>query len=130
MGHTSGTIQVREHEAFPFDAQVGTKLQLIHLREEFFGDLAGILTARFVQVVTMNGSAQQWGAGRFVGTLAGRRGSFVIEDAGIVRGDHVDGTWSVIAGSGTGELSGLSGKATFTGTLGQAASYAFEYAFV
>jgi Protein of unknown function (DUF3224) len=130
MKNTTGTIQLRQREVAPFDAQPkGSSLQIVQLREEFFGEVAGILAARFVQVVTPDGYAQQWGAGRFVGTVAGRRGSFVIQDAGSVRGDQVEGTWSVIPGSGADELSGLHGEASFKGVLGQPVSYSFEYAF-
>jgi hypothetical protein len=130
MNKATGTIQMRQREVTPFDAHPkGTTLQLVHLSEEFFGDVAGTLTARFIQVVTADGFARQWGAGLFVGTVAGREGSFVIQDAGSVQGDHVEGTWCVIPGSGTGELSRLRGNAWFKGTIGQPVSYAFEYAF-
>jgi hypothetical protein len=130
MRKATGTIQVQQREVAPFDVPpAGVTLQSVHLREEFFGEVAGILSARFVQVVAADGAAQQWGAGRFVGTVAGRQGSFVIQDAGTMRDGHVEGTWRVISGSGTGGLSGLRGDATFKGTIGQPVSYAFEYAF-
>jgi hypothetical protein len=130
MKNTTGTVQVRQREVTPFDTQpIGTRLQLVQLSEEFFGEVAGILSARFIQVVTSDGFAQQWGAGRFVGTVTGRRGSFVIQDAGSVRGDNVEGTWSVLAGSGVDELSGLRGKASFMGMISQPISYTFEYSF-
>jgi Protein of unknown function (DUF3224) len=130
MKRTTGTIEMRQRDATPFDSMPkGTTLQLVQLTEEFFGEVSGILTARFIQVVTADGLARQWGAGRLVGTVAGRRGSFAIQDAGSVRGDKVEGTWSVISGSGSDELSGLRGNASFKGTIGQPVSYAFEYAF-
>ncbi|WP_370946865.1 DUF3224 domain-containing protein [Amycolatopsis sp. cg5] len=71
------------------------------------------------------------GLERIEGTVDGRAGSFVIRhEVGFdLKGVH--GSWTVVPGSGTGELAGLSGGGEASGTVGstdsQTMSYTFEY---
>jgi uncharacterized protein DUF3224 len=46
---------------------------------------------------------------RVTGELGGRRGTFLLQDAGTVQDNIVSGGWFVIPGSGTYELAGLRG---------------------
>jgi hypothetical protein len=52
------------------------------------------------------------------GTLDGRRGSFVLQGDGSYDGTTARGRSRVVAGSGTGELAGLSGTAESVSTHG------------
>src|SRR5512133_1922020 len=45
--------------------------------------------------------------------IAGRTGTFVLQDRGSLTGTRVTGRWSVVPGSGTGELAGLRGDGGF-----------------
>ncbi|MER5639052.1 DUF3224 domain-containing protein [Kitasatospora sp. NPDC002227] len=65
------------------------------------------------------------------GALGGRRGSFAIEQRGTF---HADGTvrciFTVVPGSGTGELAGLSGEGEYTARHGEpSVPYTFGYAW-
>ncbi|MFD6436221.1 DUF3224 domain-containing protein [Streptomyces venezuelae] len=64
------------------------------------------------------------------GTLDGRKGSFVLEQRGSFGADGViECTFSVLSGSATGELAGLTGTGTFTARAGQPATpYSLVYA--
>ncbi|MEV0064866.1 MULTISPECIES: DUF3224 domain-containing protein [unclassified Amycolatopsis] len=66
---------------------------------------------------------------RFDATVDGRRGTFVVRHEG---GFDPKGIWSkfdVVAGSATGELTGLTGSGTVKGTMGEpTVSYTFDYA--
>ncbi|MCP2255261.1 Protein of unknown function (DUF3224) [Prauserella aidingensis] len=68
------------------------------------------------------------GIERIEGTVAGRAGSFVVRHDVRYGADGIDDTWSVVPGSGTGELAGLTGHGTAKGdsdTIG----YTFDYRF-
>lgn len=63
------------------------------------------------------------------GLIAGRGGTFLLQDAGAVDGSVVSGTWFVIPGSGTGGLAGLRGEGGFTANLGEGADVTLDYWF-
>jgi Protein of unknown function (DUF3224) len=74
-------------------------------------------------------SASFVGIERVTGSIAGRSGSFLLQDAGTLEGNIVKGDWFVIPGSGAGELSGLRGEGGFEAELGQHASITLDYWF-
>ena len=55
----------------------------------------------------------------------GRAGSFVLQNTGEFDGMVARGPWSVVAGSGTGELEALRGAGGFE--AGQEATYNLDY---
>jgi hypothetical protein len=50
------------------------------------------------------------GLERFEGTLAGKKGSFVLKHEGVYRDGEANTGYTVVPNSGTGELKGLSGQ--------------------
>lgn len=75
---------------------------------------SGAIDGRGVaHVLTAQGQDGGYAASeRIVGTLNGREGTFVIQHSGLAEGDEQSTSGSVIAGSGTGRLTGLRGRAT------------------
>ncbi|MCI2418867.1 DUF3224 domain-containing protein [Saccharopolyspora sp. K220] len=63
------------------------------------------------------------------GTISGRKGSFAVEERGWFGADGlIHGTFEVVAGSATDELSGLSGTGRYTTKHGESAvPYTFDY---
>ncbi len=128
--HAEGTIEVKSYEPKAYDTPAeGPALSEIHVTETFRGAIEGDGAVRFLQAARKDGSASFCGIERVVGTLGGRRGSFLLQDEGTLVGSHVDGRWFVIAGSGTGDLAGLEGSGTFSAELGQHAHYTLDYSF-
>ncbi|MEB3187652.1 MAG: DUF3224 domain-containing protein [bacterium] len=120
----TGTIQVKTYESIPFDTLEGAAtLNELHVTETFLGDIAGEGAARMLQTYLPDGSASFVAVERVEGTLGGRKGSFVLQDAGTLAGTKVEGKWFVVPGSGTGELAGLRGEGGFEAELGQHAAY-------
>jgi Protein of unknown function (DUF3224) len=76
-----------------------------------------------------DGSASFCGIERVEGTIAGRTGSFLLQDDGEVEGNTVQGRWGIVPGSATGELNGLRGEGGFQAELGQNADWTLEYWF-
>lgn len=122
--HAAATIEVGVWSPQPYDEPGdGPALVRIHVEETFTGDLSGTGTATMLQVLRADGSASFCALERVTGTLAGRSGSFVLQDTGSLESDgHVVGSWFVVPGSGTGELVGLRGEGGFDAALGQSAT--------
>lgn len=66
------------------------------------------------------------GLERIEGTVDGRKGSFVIRHEVGFEGHRVTGTWTVVPGSGTGELTGLAGKGSISGES-ETMAYTFDF---
>jgi hypothetical protein len=126
----SGMIEVKTYEPTTYDEQSGAPaLVEIHVTEEFSGDVAGTGAVRFLQAAGADGSASFCGIERVVGTLAGRAGSFLLQDSGTLQGNQVSGNWFVVPGSGSGQLVGLRGEGGFQAQLGQNATWTLAYWF-
>jgi hypothetical protein len=92
----------------------GIELVETTLEERFSGGLNGDAAARHLRVVRPDGTATFTCVERFAGTLGGRSGSFALTASGHTDdASVVHGRWEVVPGSGTGELVGLRGFATF-----------------
>ena len=128
--HATGRIEVKTYEPQPYEeVDDGPSLVEIHVTETFSGDIEGEGVVRFLQAVRPDGSASFVGIERVTGSIGGRQGSFLLQDAGTLEGSTVKGDWFVIPGSGTGELAGLRGEGGFEAELGQSASITLDYWF-
>lgn len=125
-----GKIEVKTYESVSYvEPKDGPKLNEIRVSETFTGDVQGEGTVRFLQALRADGSASYCGIERVVGTLAGRTGTFLLQDEGALQGTRVTGSWFVIRGSGTGDLRRLCGEGRFEAELGQHASWTLDYWF-
>jgi hypothetical protein len=128
--HATGRIEVKTYDPQPYEEiDDGPDLVEIHVAETFSGDIEGEGVVRFLQAVRKDGSASFVGIERVTGSIGGRTGSFLLQDAGTLEGTTVKGDWFVIPGSGTDELSGLRGEGGFEAELGQHASITLDYWF-
>jgi hypothetical protein len=123
-------IDVRSYQPETYeDSAGGTDLVEIHVTEAFHGDIEGEGVVRFLQALRADGSASFVGIERVTGSIAGRAGTFLLQDVGTVEGSVVNGYWFVIPGSGTGELAGLRGEGAFSANLGEGADVTLDYWF-
>jgi Protein of unknown function (DUF3224) len=128
--HASAVITVHKYEPAVYDEPAGgLVLTRIHVEESFAGDISGEGTVEFLQAAGADGSASFVGIERVTGTLAGRDGTFLLQDAGTVQDSIVSGDWFVIPGSGTGQLAGLRGEGGFRANLGEGAQVHLDYWF-
>jgi hypothetical protein len=125
------SITVSVWNPLPYEEPAaGPSLVRIDVEESFSGDLEGGGVATMLQVARPDGSASFCALERVTGTLAGRAGTFVLQDAGELAADgRVVGTWFVVPGSGTGELTGLRGDGGFDAQLGAHASAVLSFWF-
>ena len=126
----NAVITVRNYEPATYDEPAeGPALTRIHVEESFSGDISGDGVVEFLQAARSDGSASFVGIERVTGTVAGRNGTFLLQDAGIVQDNIVSGDWFVIPGSGTGKLAGLRGTGGFRANLGEGAQVHLDYWF-
>jgi hypothetical protein len=125
-----GKTEVTVYEPVAYDEpKEGPKLNEVQLNETFTGDVAGEGKARVLQVQWADGSVRYCAIERVVGVLAGRKGSFLLAVQGTVQDKHNKGVWSVLAGSGTGDLRGLRGDGGFEAEHGKHGSWTLDYWF-
>jgi hypothetical protein len=128
--HATAVITVRKYEPSAYDEPAeGPALTRIHVEESFSGDISGDGMVEFLQAALADGSASFVGIERVTGTVAGREGTFLLQDAGTVQDNIVSGEWFVIPGSGTGKLTGLRGTGGFRANLGEGAQVHLDYWF-
>jgi hypothetical protein len=123
--HATGWINVTSYESNSFDEADGLTISEVHVVEDFTGGLIGTGKARFLMVTNVDGTAYFTGMERFNGTLAGRSGSFLLRNSGLLKDGQVTSEWLVIPGSGTRELAGLGGTGG-TGSSGYFLDSLFE----
>ena len=123
------TITVDHSEATPYDQSTNTELLEITLEETFAGDIDGKSTVRALQARRDDQSASMVSMQRFCGKLCGRQGTFVLQGSEIIQSGKIRATWFVVAGSGTGDLSGLCGEGGFEGDFGKGSSGSLDYWF-
>ncbi|MFE1077086.1 DUF3224 domain-containing protein [Nocardiopsis alba] len=106
-------------EIGPADDPSGTLLLNTVFQTEFTGDLEGSGYHVYLDTIDAAGYATSEGAGRFVGSLDGISGTFLMQATGTAGPDGaIDASWCVVEGSASGGLEGLSGcgEITTTGT--------------
>ena len=91
----------------------------------FSGGVEGEAAVQWLMCYRPDGTAHFVGLARLQGSVDGRPGTFVLENTGEFDGMVARGAWSVVAGSGTGDLAGLAGTGGFE--AGQEATYSLDY---
>jgi Protein of unknown function (DUF3224) len=107
----------------------GAKLTRASVTQTFEGDVAGNGAVEWLMVYRGDGTAHFVGLQRVQGSIGDRLGSFVLETVGDFDGANATWQGSVVRGTATGELEGLSGRATFGAPHGPTASFELEYSF-
>ena len=99
------------YDEVPYADADGAELSRVHISRTFTGDLVGESTAE-VMIAKSEGGGGYVGHDRISGTLNGKSGTFVIQHGGIMGPDGISNTGTIVPGTGTGELHGISGEGT------------------
>ena len=128
MSHASAEFTVGSwHEETFKELDGDAKLTRASVTGSLTGEIVGSSETEWLMVYGQDGTARYVGLQRIEGALGGEEGSFVVESNGDFDGGEAKGTWVVIAGSGTGDLAGLTGVGTFAAPLGEKASISLDY---
>ena len=103
------------------------KLTRASVTKTYTGDIVGEGHVEYVMMYRSDGSATFVGLERVVGHIAGKTGSFVLQRTGVFEGGQAKESYSVIAGSATGELQALVGDGV--SALGHGTDYPFALNF-
>ena len=122
-------ISVQSSEAEPYDQTTGPALVEVRLIETFSGDIEAQSPVRALQVLRDDKSAVLVSLQRVRGRLDGREGTFVLQGQETVANGRITATWSVVPGSGTGDLAGLRGEGGFAGEFGKSSDAMLHYWF-
>jgi hypothetical protein len=109
------------------ELETGGKLTRADDTQKFTGAASGDGSVQWLMCYQPDGTARFVGMQRVECTLDGKAGSFVAETTGDFDGGRAEGSWSIVAGSGTGELAGISGHGKFSAPHGPKAAYDLTY---
>jgi Protein of unknown function (DUF3224) len=105
---------VESWDEVPWDDQDDLpKLTRATVSKQIAGDVQGRSSTVWLMAYGVGGSADFVGLERVHGTVAGRTGSFVLRHTGRFEDGAARGSLEAVAGSGTGQLTGLTGEGTF-----------------
>ncbi|UAB73022.1 DUF3224 domain-containing protein [Vibrio sp. SCSIO 43132] len=127
----SGEFKVKLEPMETFAQGVdGVNLGRMSIDKEFKGELSAHSKGEMLSAVTaVKGSAGYVAIEQVVGTLGGKKGSFVLQHYGIMANGSDSLILEVVPNSGSDELQGLAGKMNIRIEEGQH-YYDFEYDFV
>ena len=118
-GKATGSFTIKGWDEQPFAELEGApKLTQARVTTTYGGDLDGEGTSTLVMAYD-GADASYAGYERVVGSLGGRSGSFVLRLAGGFEQGAARTDWTVVEGSGTGELAGLQGEGGYVAKQGE-----------
>lgn len=112
----SGTFRGVTWDEAPYsEIEGGPKLTHAHVTNTYEGDVTGESVGAYVMVYPGE-IAIFAGYERITGAIGGRKGSFVLRHDGTWEQGVVRTTWTIVPGSGTGDLAGVVGSGSYTAT--------------
>lgn len=106
------------------------KMTRASVAKTFTGDIEGESHVEYLMMYRSDGSATFLGLERISGRIGDLAGSFVLQRTGVFEGGTAKESYSVIPGSGTGQLRGLRGEGTSAVGHGMEHPFALKYELV
>jgi hypothetical protein len=131
MKHTANaTFAIKGWDEKPYSEGPDLpKMTRAAVTKTFTGDIAGEGHVEYLMMYRGDGSATFVGLERVVGHVAGKAGSFVLQRTGVFEDGAAKESYSVVPGSGTGELRGLRGDGTSAVGHGSEHPFTLHYEF-
>jgi hypothetical protein len=99
------------YDEAPYGEADGAEVSRVHISRTFTGDLEGSSAAELL-IAKSGGGGGYVGHDRITGTLRGKTGGFVFQHTGLMGPEGVTNTGTIVPGTGTGELEGITGDGT------------------
>ena len=120
----TGTFEITSWDETPYDtADRQPKYTRTAVEQTFTGDIEGKSVVENLMTYTSETSARFVGQQRIVGAVEEQEGSFVLQFSGTFDGETARATWTVVEGSGTGDIADLTGQGGFEAPIGDDATY-------
>ena len=124
----TGTFEIRNWDEKPYGEVVGSsKTTRASVTKAYKGDIEGEGTLEYLMAYNADGSASFVGMERVVGRVGDKSGVFVFQHVGAFKDGVARSLWSVVPGSGAGDLQGLRGEVS--SALGHGTSYPVEFSY-
>ena len=127
MAEAKGEFNVTKWDEHPYEEFESGKLTRADIAADLTGDLAGSGSVVWLMCYRADGTAEYVGYLNVDATLEGRSGGFVISTSGAFDGKLASGPWTIVEGSGRGDLNGVSGVGSFDSPHGGTATYRLSY---
>lgn len=129
--HARGSFTVKNWDEKAYsEVAKGAKLARASVANSFHGDVEAETTLEYLMVYVDDMHGRFLGLEHLTGRIGERSGTFVLQHGGTFAGTTVEGTWFVIPGSATGELTGLRGEGGFVSQHGeQSTPFTLDYDF-
>jgi hypothetical protein len=125
--HASGSFEVKLTPQAPEEGVGDPTVGRMAIAKQFRGGLEAVSLGQMLTAMTdVEGSAGYVAIERVSGTLAGRRGTFVLQHSGTMTRGAGQLVINVLPDSGTGDLAGLTGTMNIIIDNGEH-SYEFDY---
>lgn len=105
----TSTFAIDEWKQETYDERDGLTLARAHVEKTFSGEIQGTSTAELLLAGSQSGPAAYVGLERFACRLHGREGGFLLLHSATQSAGGQTATWSIVSGTGTGELAGIQG---------------------
>jgi hypothetical protein len=126
--HANARFAIKTWDEQPYvESQDAPRLTRATVIKTYAGDIDGEGRVEYLMMYRSDGSATFVGLERVAGRLHGKTGSFVLQRTGVFEAGQAKESYSVIPGSATGELSGLSGEGRSAVGHGMEHSFTLEY---
>ena len=123
------TFKISSWDEKPYhEFEGGAKLTRAKVSQAYQGAISGEGLVEFLMSHAANGTASFVGMELIIGTVQGKSGSFVIQHVGVYDSGGARSDWSIVPGSGAGELFGIAGKGSYLATS-ESVSVSFSYDF-
>ena len=103
------------------------KLTRASVKKSYTGDIEGESQVEYLMMYRSDGSATFVGLERVIGRIGDKTGTFVLQRTGVFDGGQAKESFSVIAGSATGDLQGLKGEGSSDVGHGMEHPFALNY---
>ena len=103
------------------------KLTRASVAKTFTGDIEGESHVEYLMVYRSDGTATFVGVERVTGRIGDKQGTFVLERTGVFEDGVAKESYTVVPGSATGDLRGLSGDGTTA--VGHGMEHPFELSY-
>lgn len=112
MSHTANArFAITNWDEHPYsEGPDQPRLTRATVTKKLTGDIEGESSTEYLMMYRADGSANFIGLERVTARVGGKSGSFVLQRIGAFEGGLAKESYSVIAGSGTGELRALRGE--------------------
>jgi Protein of unknown function (DUF3224) len=109
--HAEAPFTNDRYDEEPYGEADGAELSRVHISRTFSGELEGSSAAELM-IAKSEGGGGYVGHDRVTGALRGRAGGFVFQHTGLMGPKGVTNTGTIVPGTGTGELEGITGEGT------------------